>query len=172
MTLLHDYDYCSRCASPLGLAELDGHARPICPQCGFIVYLDPKVVAAAIVERNGQVLLVQRNVGPGVGLWALPAGHVNRGEVIEDAVQRETAEETGLIVKVDCLVGLYSEPGNVIALAAYHVEVVGGTLQADGHEVRDARFFDIGALPQLAFPRDRTVIHDWLHMRPEKVGKQ
>lgn len=170
MTLPHDFRYCSRCAGPLALVEMEGHLRPRCPRCGFIVYFDPKIVGAAIIEREGQVLLVQRNMEPGVGLWSLPAGHVNRGEVVEEAVQRETTEETGLIVKPCFLVGLYSQPGDTITLAAYYSEIVGGALRPDGHEVRDARFFDVAALPVLAFPRDRAVIEDWLHNRPQKVG--
>lgn len=162
MTLPPDAKFCSRCAAQLEIAQLGDHARPRCPACGLVVYLDPKLVAAAVVGRDGKVLLIQRNLEPGMGRWSLPAGHVNRGEVVEEAVCRETLEETGLRVRPKGLVGLYSEPENIVALAAYSVEVFGGTLKPDAVEVRDVRFFALDALPELAFPRDRTVIRDWL----------
>jgi ADP-ribose pyrophosphatase YjhB (NUDIX family) len=164
MTLPPDYRFCHRCAKPLEMAVLDGHQRPRCTACGMVVYLDPKVVACGLVGVDGKVLLVRRLLQPGIGLWALPAGHVNRGEVVEDAVKREILEETGLRVSARRLVGVYSEWGDLIILAAYDVAVGGGALQPDAVEVSDARFFSVDTLPDLAFPRDRRVIQDWLRL--------
>jgi len=159
-----DLRFCHRCATLLRMAEIGGHSRPRCPACGLIVYLDPKVVAAAIVPRGGHILLVQRNLEPGIGLWALPGGHVDRGEMVEHAVCREVREETGLEVQAEALVGIYSQEGQPVILAAYGAAIISGSLRADCVEVSDVRFFPPDGLPPLAFPRDRLVIRDWLSL--------
>jgi ADP-ribose pyrophosphatase YjhB (NUDIX family) len=73
-----------------------------------VVYYDPKVAATCIVERQGKVLMIRRGIQPGMGLWSIPGGYVDRGEVVEEAAAREVTEETGLEVEVERLVGLFS----------------------------------------------------------------
>ncbi|MFE2934088.1 NUDIX domain-containing protein [Streptomyces sp. NPDC059278] len=65
------------------------------------------LVAAAVISRDGRVLLVRRNPDDYMGgLWEIPSGTVEAGETILDALHRETAEETGLTVdQVDCYIG-------------------------------------------------------------------
>ena len=41
--------------------------RPICPECGFVFYLNPVVGAGALVETDGRVVLVRRGVEPKAG---------------------------------------------------------------------------------------------------------
>ena len=53
-----DDKYCPSCASPLEEKEAAGRQRPVCPNCGRVVFYDPKVAATCIVERGEQVLLV------------------------------------------------------------------------------------------------------------------
>jgi 8-oxo-dGTP diphosphatase len=56
----------------------------------------PLVGVAVIVIRDGQVLLGKRKSAHGAGTWALPGGHLEFFETIEDCAKREVAEETGL----------------------------------------------------------------------------
>jgi 8-oxo-dGTP diphosphatase len=64
------------------------------------VYPDsPQIAVGAIVMRNNQVLLVKRSQPPGEGLWAVPGGRVELGETLQEAVEREVREETGLTVR-------------------------------------------------------------------------
>lgn len=64
-------------------------------------------VSAVIFDDRGRLLLQQRSDG---GQWGLPGGSVEVGESVADAVCREVREETGLVVSVRRLVGVYSAP--------------------------------------------------------------
>jgi 8-oxo-dGTP diphosphatase len=65
------------------------------------------VVAAALVDIDGRVLLAQRPKGKQLeGLWEFPGGKVDAGERPEDALIRELGEELGIVVKAACLAPL------------------------------------------------------------------
>jgi 8-oxo-dGTP pyrophosphatase MutT (NUDIX family) len=68
--------------------------------------LRPDLTVAAIVERDGQFLLVEERVGTRM-VFNQPAGHVERGEQLITAVVRETLEETAWGFKPESLVGVY-----------------------------------------------------------------
>ncbi|WP_375261475.1 NUDIX hydrolase [Palleronia sp.] len=53
--------------------------------------------AAAVVIRNGHVLLARRINPPDEGLWGYPGGHVEHGETAPEAAIRELFEETGVV---------------------------------------------------------------------------
>ncbi|MFA6262613.1 MAG: NUDIX hydrolase [Bacteroidia bacterium] len=56
----------------------------------------PRVGVGVIVMRDGRVLLGERRGAHGAGTWALPGGHLEFGESVEQCAQREVDEETGL----------------------------------------------------------------------------
>lgn len=66
----------------------------------------PDLTVAAVVERNGEFLLVEERAGNRM-VFNQPAGHVERGERVLDAVIRETLEETAWIFRPEALVGIY-----------------------------------------------------------------
>jgi 8-oxo-dGTP diphosphatase len=159
-----DDKFCQSCAYPLAVSDLEGKQRPVCPQCGRVVYYDPKVAATSIIERDGKILLIRRAGEPGYGLWSMPGGYVDRGEVVEEAAVREAREETGLEVEIELLVGLFSEPGHPVMVAAYVAREVGGCLKP-GPETLEAGFFSPDDLPPLAFPRDKSILARWQALR-------
>ncbi len=99
----NDFIYCPRCAAPLAEGIKFGRTRRFCRYCGFIHFREPKVAVAGLVSDAGRVLLVRRAAVPGIGYWALPAGYMDADELPDEAVVREVAEETGVVVRVTAL---------------------------------------------------------------------
>lgn len=62
-------------------------------------------------SKREKVLLTQRTDN---GLWCLPSGGMESGESVSEACEREVFEETGLKVKVKRLIGVYSNPDQLV----------------------------------------------------------
>ena len=165
---MEEIRFCYRCASPMEPQSRDGRVRPVCTRCGTVFFLDPKVVAGVITEVDGNVVMIRRNLEPGLGKWAFPAGFVDRGEVIAEAAVREVKEETGLDVEITRLVGVYSMAGDTNILVVYAGKVVGGELMA-GSEAQDVGLYPWESLPPLAFERDAGIIRQWRERRGDDV---
>ena len=65
----------------------------------------PELCVGAIAIIDGKILLVKRKTEPEIGKWSIPGGHVDIGESLESAVERELYEETGLRGKCKIFVG-------------------------------------------------------------------
>jgi ADP-ribose pyrophosphatase YjhB (NUDIX family) len=127
--------------------------RLVCSRCGFVFYLDPKVAVGTIIRDDaGQIVLVRRAIEPGYGKWVFPGGFVDRGEEVQAAALREAREETGLQIRIDRLVNVYSYAGRVPVIIVYAATMTGGCLECDDESL-EARFFAPEAIPwdELAF---------------------
>jgi ADP-ribose pyrophosphatase YjhB (NUDIX family) len=121
--------------------------RLVCDTCGFIFYLDPKLaVGTVIVDDRGRIVLVKRAIEPGYGKWVFPGGYVDRGEEVEHAAIREALEETGLDVRLDRLMDIYSYTGRTPVIIVYAATLLGGVLACDD-EGLEAKFFDPADIP-------------------------
>lgn len=153
-------NFCPRCGAGLTLENRFGKERPVCPQCGWIHFADPKVAAAVLLEKDGRVLLVRRTNEPFRGLWTLPAGFVDAQEDPARAAERECYEETGLTVRVtrvlDVVAGREHERGADFVIV-YLAEVREGELQP-GDDADRVEWFERDRLPDLAFRATRTVL--------------
>ncbi len=101
-------------------------------------------VDAVIQLEDGNIIFIQRQNPPFQGQWALPGGQVEVGESVEEAIIREVKEETGLKVKIDRLIGVFSDPqrdprGHTVSIA-YFVYPIGGELSAGSDASRVASF--------------------------------
>ncbi len=109
-----------------------------------------------------EVVLIERR-NPPYG-WALPGGFVDVGERVEAAAVREAAEETGLAVRLVCLLGLYSDPardprGHTVS-AVYVADAEGVPRAAD--DARAVRLAEARACDlRLAFDH-RLILDDYL----------
>ncbi len=114
-----------------------------------------------IIEREGEVVLVKRGFEPFQSMWALPGGHVEQGERVEEAAVREAVEETGLEIEVEDVLGIYDEPGRdprgPVISVAYVCRPVGGELEADT-DAEEAKWFDLDGLPgELGFDHGKIL---------------
>lgn len=147
------------------MQERDGRDRPVCVTCGHITFLDPKLAVAAVIVRDGRILLGKR--GPGTrspGKWSFPAGFVERGEQVEAATAREVLEETGMDIEPGRLIGLFSEQGETVVLAVYAATLRNrdaAPVAAD--DLVDLGWFSLDGLPELAFERDYRIIERFLN---------
>lgn len=123
-------------------------------------YKNPALTVDGILIRNGRILLIERKNEPYKDCWALPGGFVNYGEATETAVLREVNEETGLQSELEQLIGVYSDPnrdprGHVVSIA-YLLKDKGGNPKG-GDDAKKARWWDIDALPKLAFDHSKII---------------
>jgi ADP-ribose pyrophosphatase YjhB (NUDIX family) len=96
-------------------------------------YITPKVgTDAAIFNEQGQILLMQRADGSG---WCLPCGFVEPNESPAEGIIREVREETGLEIRIDKLVGVFTRKPSIqmgphTTMSIVHLcEITGGHLQ-------------------------------------------
>ena len=161
-----EYRFCPACAGPLAKRSLKATDpdRLVCATCGFVFYLDPKVAVGTIITApDSRLVLVRRAIEPGYGLWVFPGGFVDRGEEVTRAAIREAREESGLDVRLDRLVNVYSYPDAAVIIVVYAATATGGELCAD-EECLEARLFAADDLPwdQLAFRSTREALRDYL----------
>ena len=167
---MHDdpgaYLFCPRCAGPLERRRLKASEpeRPVCSRCGFIYYIDPKVAVGTIIRTSSdRLVLVKRAIEPGYGKWVFPGGYVDRGEELTAAALREAREESGLDVRLDGLVNIYSYAGRVPVIVVYAATALGGTLAPDEEGLEIAEFPET-AIPwdELAFRSTYEGLRDYL----------
>lgn len=124
--------------------------------------------AAVIFNNKGEILLQKRT---DKNKWGLPGGVVELGESHSDAVIREVLEETGLKVKPQKLLGIYSGPkykvsypnGDLVQVVAvvFYVRVLGGNLKTErDSETLELKYFSESKLPEIAGQDFEDMIKD------------
>jgi ADP-ribose pyrophosphatase YjhB (NUDIX family) len=159
-----EVNYCLRCGTPLEIKMKARKNRPVCPSCDWVYFPDPKVAAAILIQKDSKILLVRRAGHPRKGYWTLPVGYVDAGESPSQTAERECKEETGLHVRVDQLLDVFTNqehPRGAHILIIYKGEILGGELKA-GDDVDKACFFPIGDLPPLAFSTTQVIFDRFL----------
>lgn len=118
-----------------------------------------------VIIEDGKVLLALRR---DIDWWNLPGGGMELGETVDEALQREVLEETGLQVRVGRLVGVYSKPQKQEVVLTFLCQREGGQLTAT-EETRESRFFAPDALPEKTLPKHAERIRDALLNQPEAI---
>jgi ADP-ribose pyrophosphatase YjhB (NUDIX family) len=160
--------YCVNCGTELVNRVIEGREVEACPNDGFVLWHDPKVSTAVVVEVGDGVIFGRRAIEPGYGLWCLPGGFVNDDEEPSVAAARECMEEICAAVEVTGLIGVYHvskrDAPSMIGIA-YHGRLVDGSLPSPGAEMLEVQVFPFDSPPPLAFPSHQKVLADLLRSR-------
>lgn len=114
----------------------------------------------------GERVLLQRRAD--LTAWGFPGGAMELGESAEQAAVREIGEETGLVVRVDSLLGVYTRyrqhyPNGDVAqpiTVFFRCTPIGGHLRTDDPETLDLRYFPLTDTPPLFSPQHRDALSD------------
>ncbi len=167
--VLQSLNYCARCGTELvaGVPPTEQRERLACPACGFVAYVNPRLVVTTIpVTEAGEAVLLRRGIEPGYGSWAQPGGFLEVDETVSEAAIRETLEETGLLVQPGELVGLYSRLEAAVVTLVFEAQIVGGELR-ETPEALEVRAFAPDAIPwdEVAFKTSYFALRDWVETR-------
>lgn len=114
-------------------------------------FINPKPCVAVIISQGDKILLARRAFEPAKGMWDLVGGFIDVDESAEDAVIRETKEETGLDVTVKKYLGsisdVYGETNIATLNFCYLVQVKRGSPKADS-DVAELKWFSKNEIPE------------------------
>jgi ADP-ribose pyrophosphatase YjhB (NUDIX family) len=166
-------NYCSRCGTELVFGAVPGEERHrlSCPNCGYVAYVNPRLVVTTLpVTDDGRLVLIRRGIPPGRGTWAQPGGFLEIDETVTEAARRETLEETGLIVEPAEIVGLYARLEAAVVVIAFEARVIGGEPRTSPESL-EVRAFTPADIPWdgIAFKTTYWAIADWLARRHPDV---
>ena len=121
------------------------------------------IVFGLDAQQELKVMLIQRNIPPFQGQWAIPGGFVRIEETLEEAALRELQEETGIhhifLEQLYTFGDLGRDPRDRTVTVAYYalINLVEQKIQAST-DARAAEWFAISNIPQLAFDHNQILL--------------
>jgi 8-oxo-dGTP pyrophosphatase MutT (NUDIX family) len=126
---------------------LSGHLKELRKKVGHDMLVLPSA-AVAIYDDQNRVLM---GLHSDRDIWVMPGGLIEPGELPADGAAREVWEETGLLVELTGVLGVYGGPDMIVHYkngdrasyvgTIFRGRVTGGQLRADGEEILDLRYF-------------------------------
>jgi len=131
----------------------DSRLRAVCDTCGFISYVNPKVVVGVLATFENRILLCRRAIEPRHGFWTMPAGYLEEQETTEAGALREAFEEAGVKPRLTALLAIYSV-ARISQVQIIYRGVLPSADLAPGPETLEAHLFAWDEIPwdELAFP--------------------
>ena len=165
----HTMKFCLKCGRDLKPAEIDGRTRLSCSSeiCDYVFWDNPTPVVAALVEREGIVVLVRNKEWP-QKIYGLVTGFLEKNETPESGILREVKEELGLNGQINNFIGCYSFFEMNQLILAYHVQVKGEIVL--GEELAEFKMVPPEKLRPWAFGTGYAV-KDWLEKRKTRLAK-
>ncbi|MEH3116604.1 MAG: NAD(+) diphosphatase [Methylorubrum populi] len=138
--------FCAHCGQPTAIAA--GGFRRECGACGQHHFPRTDPVAIMLVRRGGACLLGRgRHFRP--GMYSCLAGFIEPGETVEDAVRRETREETGVAVGAVAYHASQPWPFPASLMIGCVAEALSDAITTDPDELEDARWFTRDAVARM-----------------------
>ena len=140
----------------------DALERLVCDECGFINYVNPKIVVGSVCVLDGRFLLCKRAIDPRKGYWTIPAGYMEERETTIEGAMREAREEACAEIRIDALLGVYSIPRISQVQLIYRAELLSPDIAA-GPESEAVGLFALHEIPweDLAFPSVHWALHHY-----------
>ncbi|HEY5180094.1 MAG TPA: NUDIX domain-containing protein [Dermatophilaceae bacterium] len=113
-------------------------------------------VAGVVIDADGRVLVIQRRDN---GQWEAPGGILELDETLEQGVQREVKEETGIQVTVNGLTGVYKNMNRGIVALVYRCSIAAGHPRTSS-ETTSVRWVDRDQIDILMSPAYAIRVHD------------
>ncbi len=140
----------------------DNLERLVCDTCGFINYINPKIVVGAVVAWQGRLLMCRRDIEPRRCYWTMPAGFLEERETIRQGAEREAREEAEAEIVVGSLLAIYEIPRISQVQMIFRATLLSDDVGA-GIETQEVAFFDFDDMPwdDLAFPTVTWALRDY-----------
>lgn len=142
---MRTHRYCGQCGSTM--QQIDWEMAMHCSRCNHRCYprISPCIIVA--IRHKEKLLLAQGKTHQSRQMYSTLAGFVESGETLEEAVHREIFEEVGLKVTNLRYFGSQPWPFPHSLMVGFLADYLAGEIVVDGHEIIDAKWFDIDALP-------------------------
>jgi NAD+ diphosphatase len=139
--------HCGNCGTPM--ERIPGGWGKRCPNCEnqHFPRIHPCVIG--LIVKGNEILLARRPGAPN-GRYGLVAGFVEFSESLEEAMMRETLEETGLEITNIRYVGSQSWPFPSQLMCGFVADYAGGEIELRDRELEDAQWFHLDQLPNIA----------------------
>ncbi|MDF1626392.1 MAG: NUDIX hydrolase [Parvibaculaceae bacterium] len=140
----------------------DSLPRAVCDTCGFINYVNPKIVVGSVVTYGDRFLMCRRAIEPRHGFWTLPAGFMEEKETSEEGAAREAMEEANAHIRVRDLLAVYNIPRISQVQLMYRAELLSEAVSA-GPQSLEVALFTWDEIPwdELAFPSVYWALHQF-----------
>jgi ADP-ribose pyrophosphatase YjhB (NUDIX family) len=153
------FQFCPRCGGGL---KPRGVSLFVCAVCNYHFYQNSKPTASALIVEEGKILLGKRGIEPFKGDWNIPGGFLDYGEDPVEAAKREVFEETGLVVEIGELLGIYTDTYGSEKIAtlniAYRARKISGE-EKPGDDLMELKWFPLNELPEkIAFKNDEMML--------------
>ena len=148
----------------------DDKERLVCNGCGFVNYVNPKIVVGVVTGMDGKILLCRRAIEPRKGYWTLPAGFMEEAETTEEGALREAREEANADLEILSLLAVYNIPRISQVQLFYKARMLSPAF-SPGPESSEAGLFAWDDIPwdEIAFPSSFWALHHYRQVRDVEV---
>ena len=148
----------------------DNLERDVCETCGFVHYMNPKVVVGSVVHHDGRILLCRRAIEPRIGFWTIPAGYLELGETAAEGAIREAWEEATARIEIEAVLAVYTIP-RIAQVQVMHIARLSCPGFEAGAESLEVNLFGWDDIPwdELAFPSVHWALNHYREVRDGRL---